>query len=393
MKTICFLLTAALCSAQAITIRASTVIDGKGGTTRNACVMIEGSRITRVAPCAGKPTYDLTGMTLMPGWIDVHVHPAWHFDQHERLFEGDESLDQQMLYATANVQATLNAGFTTVQSVGAKIDGPLRDAINRGVIQGPRLLTSLGQINENSGNPETIRKMVRQFAQDHADVIKIFATKSIRDGGTMSMSLDQIAAACGEARAQGLRAVVHAHASDGAQAVIRAGCTGIEHGTMLDNATLDLMKERGIYFDPNFLVLHNYIDNKPKFLGIGNYTDEGFAYMQKAMPLVADVIRRARAKGVMIIYGTDAVAGSHGRNYEEFIYRVNDGGEKPMDTIISATSMSAASLGLGDKIGTLAPGFEADLVAVAGNPLDDITAVRRVAFVMKGGKLIRYDPR
>jgi imidazolonepropionase-like amidohydrolase len=200
MKTFCFLLAAAIGSAQAITVRASTVIDGKGGMSRNACVSMEGSRITRVAPCAGKATYDLAGMTLMPGWIDAHVHPAWHFDEHDRLFEGEESLDRQMIYATANVQATLNAGFTTVQSVGAKIDGPLRDAINRGVIQGPRMLTSLGQINENSGDAETIRKIVRQFKQDGADVIKIFATKSIRDGGTMSMTLDQINAACGEAR-------------------------------------------------------------------------------------------------------------------------------------------------------------------------------------------------
>jgi imidazolonepropionase-like amidohydrolase len=187
-----------------------------------------------------------------------------------------------------------------------------------------------------------------------------------------------------------LRAVVHAHATDGARAAILAGCTGIEHGTMLDDATLDLMRERGVYFDPNFLVLHNYIDNKPKYLGIGNYNDEGFAYMEKALPMVADVLRRARAHHVMIVFGTDAVAGSHGRNFEEFIYRVKDGGDQPMDAIVSATSMAAASLRLGDKIGTVAPGFEADLVAVEGDPLEDITCVRKVAFVMKGGKVVKH---
>jgi imidazolonepropionase-like amidohydrolase len=394
---LCWIAVAAFCAGpvvigQAVVIKTNTLIDGKGGVQRNVNVVIEGSKIVRVEPGGrGKPSYDLSGMTLMPGWIDTHVHPSWHF-KNNRLFDGEESLDQQMLYTTANAQATLRAGFTTVQSIGAPIDKPLRDAINAGVIQGPRILTSIYQITEASGSPDKIRQIVQKGKQEGADVVKIFATKSIRDGGGISMTLDQIAAACGEAKAQGLRAVVHAHASDGAQAVIRAGCTGIEHGTFLDNATLDLMKERGIYFDPNFLVLHNYLENKPKFLGIGNYNEEGFAYMEKGLPMVADVIRRARARGVMLVLGTDAVAGSHGRNYEEFVYRVKDGGEKPMDAILSGTSVAAASLGLGSAIGSVAPGFEADLVAVEGNPLDDITAVRRVAFVMKGGKLIRYDP-
>jgi imidazolonepropionase-like amidohydrolase len=392
MKFCLFALCAALCAAQPIVIKTGTLIDGKGGVQRNVDVVIEGSKIVRVEAARGKATYDLSGMTLMPGWIDTHVHPSWHF-KNNRLVENEESLDQQMVYTVANAQATLRAGFTTVQSIGATIDKPLRDAINSGVIEGPRILTSIYQITEASGTPDQIRQIVRKGKQEGADVVKIFATKSIRDGGGISMSMDQIAAACGEAKAQGLRAVVHAHASDGAQAVIRAGCTGIEHGTFLDNATLDLMKERGIYFDPNFLVLHNYLDNKPKFLGIGNYNEEGFAYMQKALPQVADVIRRARAKGVMIVLGTDAVAGSHGRNYEEFVYRVKDGGEKPMDVLMSGTSVAAASLGLGKTVGTVAAGFEADLVAVDGNPLDDITAVRRAAFVMKGGKLVKYDPK
>jgi imidazolonepropionase-like amidohydrolase len=374
-------------------IRTGTLIDGKGGVQRNVSVVVEGSKIVRVEPGGrGKPSYDLSGMTLMPGWIDTHVHPSWHF-KNDRLVENEDSLDQQMLYTAANAQATLRAGFTTVQSIGAPIDKPLRDAINAGVIEGPRILTSIYQITETSGSPDQIRQIVRKGKAEGADVVKIFATKSIREGGGISMTLDQIAAACGEAKAQGLRAVVHAHASDGAQAVIKAGCTGIEHGTFLDNATLDLMKERGIYFDPNFLVLHNYLDNKPKFLGIGNYNEEGFAYMQKGLPLVADVLRRARAKGVMIVLGTDAVAGSHGRNFEEFIYRVKDGGDKPMDVLMSGTSVAAASLSLGSVVGTVAPGFEADLVAVPGNPLEDITAVRHAAFVMKGGKLIRYDPK
>jgi imidazolonepropionase-like amidohydrolase len=147
-----------------------------------------------------------------------------------------------------------------------------------------------------------------------------------------------------------------------------------------------------VYFDPNFLVLHNYLDNKAKFLGIGNYTEPGFAYMEKALPLVADVLRRARKAHVKVALGTDAVAGAHGRNAEEFIYRVRDGGDSPMDALLSGTSVAAESLGMADRIGSLAEGKEADIVAVDGNPLDDITAVRRVVFVMKHGRVYKDAP-
>jgi imidazolonepropionase-like amidohydrolase len=153
------------------------------------------------------------------------------------------------------------------------------------------------------------------------------------------------------------------------------------------------MAEHGTYFDPNFLVLHNYLENKPKFLGIGNYNEEGFAYMEKGIPMMADVIRKAMAHHVKIVLGTDAVAGSHGRNAEEFIYRVKDGGQPPMDAIVSGTSLAAEALRLNDKIGTIAEGMEADIVAVQGDPLKDITAVRNVVFVMKGGRVVKYTGR
>jgi imidazolonepropionase-like amidohydrolase len=377
------------CAAQTIVVHADRMLDGKGRMVRNATVTIEGSKIVKIGGHA-KANYDLKGMTLMPGWIDTHTHPTWHFDENGRFFQGRERPEESMRYAAENAKATLLAGFTTIQSLGALVDGPLRDSIDSGEREGPRIFTSLRQINERSGDPEKLREIVRQLKKDGADVVKLFATASIRDGGKQTMTTEQIDATCGEAKAQGLRAVVHAHAADGARAAILAGCTGIEHGTMLDDATLDLMRKKGVFFDPNFLVLHNYIDNKPKYLGIGNYNDEGFAYMEKALPLVSDVLRRARAHHVMIVFGTDAVAGSHGRNFEEFIYRVKDGGDKPMDAIVSATSMAARSLRMGDKIGTIAQGFEADLVAVEGNPLEDITAVRKVAFVMKGGKVVKH---
>jgi len=152
------------------------------------------------------------------------------------------------------------------------------------------------------------------------------------------------------------------------------------------------MADRGTYFDPNFLVLHNYLYKKPKFLGIGNYNEEGFAFMQEALPKIADVLRRARRYNVKVVFGTDAVAGAHGRNAEEFIYRVRDGKDKPMDALISAGSLAAESLGMKDEIGDIAPGYKADLVATAGNPLDDILNVRRVIFVMKGG-LVYREPK
>jgi imidazolonepropionase-like amidohydrolase len=385
---------ATLAYGQAVVVRTSTLLNGKGHVLKNTDLGIEGGRIVRVGAAKGKAAINLTGMTVMPGWIDTHIHATWYFNADGRLEQGGRGAkstpQQAALYAAANLYATLMGGFTTVQSVGAELDGDLRAQIAAGAIAGPRLLTSLGQVNENTGDPAQIRAYVRKMKADGADVVKLFATASIRDGGKMTMTPEQIAAACGEARAQGLRSVVHAHSSDGARAAVMAGCTSIEHGTFLDDATLELMAQRGVYFDPNFLVLHNYLDNKPKFLGIGNYTEEGFAAMEKGLPLVAEVLKRARAHRVKVVLGTDGVAGAHGRNAEEFIYRVQEGGDRPMDALTSGTSVAAESLGLADKIGSIAVGMQADLVAVEGDPLTDITAVRRVAFVMKGGKIYKY---
>src|SRR5436190_7058559 len=384
-------LCAALAAAQPIVIKTTTLIDGKGQVLRGKEIVIDNGRIVRVADSKQKPTIDLSGLTDMPGWIDTHVHPTWYFNKEGRLEQGPgrnaKSTPQQAaLFSAANLYATLMGGFTTVQSVGGELDADLRDQIEAGGMAGPRLITSLRSINENTGDPAKIREFVRKMKADGADVVKLFATASIRDGGKMTMTPEQIAAACGEAKAQGLRSVVHAHSSDGARAALMAGCTTIEHGTFLDDATLELMAQRGVYFDPNFLVLHNYLDNKPKFLGIANYNEEGFAAMEKGLPLVAEVLRRARAHRVKVVLGTDGVAGAHGRNAEEFIYRVKEGGDSPMDALTSAMSVAADSLGLGAKIGAVAEGMEADLVAVEGNPLEDIAAVRRVVFVMKHGK-------
>ena len=150
------------------------------------------------------------------------------------------------------------------------------------------------------------------------------------------------------------------------------------------------MAQHGTYYDPNFgLLLHNYIENKERFLGVGNFNEEGFAYMEKGIPIGIDTFKRAMARKIKFAFGTDVGAGGLGRNFEEFIYRIRDGGQPPMDAIISGTSRAAESIRLQDKIGTLAPGMEADIVAVDGNPLNDVTAFRHVVFVMKAGRVYK----
>jgi imidazolonepropionase-like amidohydrolase len=393
---LCVLLCATWAAAQPVVLKTSTILDGKGNVLTNRSIVIEDGKISRISGGGEKTTYDLSGLTVMPGWIDTHVHFAWHFDANNRLDDGSaskETPEVRALYAEAGAYATLMGGFTTIQSVGAEVDGPVRDLINSGQIPGPRIITSLRAIYDNTGTPEQIRAFVRKAKADGADVIKLFATASIRDGGKQTMSDEQIRAACSEAAAVGLRSVAHAHASSGAKAAVLAGCNSIEHGVLLDDETLKLIASHGVYFDPNFLVFHNYLDNKPKFLGIGNFTEEGFAFMQKAIPQVADVLKRSMALHMKLVIGTDATAGAHGHNAEEFIYRVKDGGQPPMDAIISGTSVAAESLRLGDKIGSIAPNMAADIVAVEGDPLKDITAVRRVVFVMRNGKVYKNAAR
>jgi quinoprotein glucose dehydrogenase len=389
---------AAHAQERAVTLRAGTLLDGRGDVQHNVLITVQNGRILTITTATpdARVDHDVSAFTVMPGGIDTHVHINWHFDPDGRthnLSQQEEPPDAALRYAEQNAVVTLRSGITTVQSLGASIDGALRDAIARGEAQGPRIITSLRSISERTGTPAEIRATVRTLRDDGAGVIKIFASASIRDGGPPTMSQDQLDAACGEARALGLRSAVHAHGPESAQRAILAGCTVIEHGALLDDATLDLMAERGTFYDPNIgLVLQNYLDNRERFLGIGNYTEEGFAHMERAVPLALAVFRNAIARpGIRIVFGTDAVAGAHGRNFEELIYRVQQGGQPAMAALISATSLAATSLGLGDSLGTLAPGFAADLIALEGNPAVDITALRRIRFVMKDGRVARDD--
>jgi imidazolonepropionase-like amidohydrolase len=370
-----------------IVIQTSTILDGKGGVLKDQQIVIEGPSIRTVAAGKAKADYDLRGLTVMPGWIDTHIHLNWHLDANNKSVSGGGKAEDMALATAADAWITLEGGFTTVQSVGSAIDANVRDMVARGILPGPRILTSLRQIQGTNGDPDALRALVRRTKQDGADVIKLFATSGLGAGGDQSMTDEQIQAVCGEAKAVGLRSVVHAIGDAGARAAVLAGCTSIEHGTFLKDETLDLMAQHGTFFDPNLLVLHNYLDNRQSF----TFDAAVLATLDKGIPPTEDVLRRARAHHVKVVFGTDAVAGSHGRNADEFIYRVRDAHDKPMDAVVSATSVSAESLGLGKEIGTVAPGFQADLVAIDGNPLEDITAVRRVVFVMKGGRVYRYQ--
>lgn len=375
-----------------IVLVAETVIDGSGKILHHTSILVEGNIIKSVGASipAGAVVYNLGNLTVTPGLIDTHAHILWHFDNGRLAGAGEPPL-QAILHGVDNAIVTLDNGFTTIQSPGSPDDKYLRDAIARGIIPGPRILTSLQPLMADSGDPDKLRQLVDERKAQGADFIKLFASKSIREGGGQTMTDAQLQAACGEANKLGMRTLVHAHAASAAKAASLAGCTSVEHGAFVTDDVFRLMAERGTYYDPNIgLVLQNYIANKEKYIGIGNYNEEGFADMVKGEAIVLETFKRAlKIPGLKIIYGTDAVAGAHGRNGEEYIARVQQGGEDPMAGILSATSLSAKSLRLDGEIGTIAPGMQADIIAMDGDPLKDPTAVRRVEFVMKGGTVFK----
>ena len=380
-------------------IRAARAIDGRGAVITNAEIVVQNGRIARIGPRgggavpAGARVIDLGARTVMPGLIDGHSHLTWYFNRQGRFHtanDGDTPV-QAMLAAAANASATLMAGFTTIQSPGSAEDRDLRDWIATQGLPGPRIITSMGAIQR--GSADTLRQLVRLRKEQGADIIKLFASGSIRDGGTPTLSDAQVAAVCGEARTLGLNVMVHEHADASIKSAVLGGCHEVTHGLFATQETLDLMAARGTWFQPQCeLVFTNYLGNRAKYEGIGNYNAEGFAVMERMLPVAPDVVRRALATpGLKVTYGTDAVAGAHGRNAEDMVCRVQKAGESPMHVIMAATSVNAASLGLGAKIGSLAAGYEADIIAVDGDPLADITSVRRVSFVMKGGVVHRND--
>ena len=377
----------------ATVIRASTVLDGAGATLKDVDITVRGGKIVAISKATSKAPagtiIDLRGnKTVLPGLIDAHSHITWYFNAQGRYHTNadGETPAQGLAAAVVNAHATLMAGFTTVQSPGSPEDLKVREMVEAQG-NGPRILTSLQALQ--SGDTARLRSLVQQRKQQGADLIKLFASASIRDGGTQTLTAEQVAAVCGEAKKQGLRTIVHAHSAESMRTVINAGCDQIEHGVFATQAELDLMAAKGTWFDPQCsLVFRNYLDNRAKYDGIGNYNEAGFAAMEKAIPMAAEAIRKAwNTKGLKMTYGTDAVAGAHGRNAEDLVCRVQSAGEPPMHALVSATSVTAQSMGLGDKIGRIKVGMDADIIALDGDQIKDITVVRKVGFVMRGGKV------
>jgi len=382
-----------------IVIAASELFDGHGHILHNTRIVIEGAKILSIelnAPSSPSPDYDLRGLTVLPGWIDAHVHITWIFGPDGKNAGQGGTTPEASYAAASNAYQTLMAGFTTVQSIGSLADIPLRDAIAKGQLPGPRILTSAEPImgrGEQTGTPEELRAFVQKQKAAGADLIKIFASGGMTRG-PMTLSQEQLNAICDEAKKQGLRTLVHAY-RDAVRAATIAGCTEIEHGLGATDDELKLMAEKGTYLDPQAgLLLENYIENKASYLAPPYFTEESFAAMLGLIPAHQEFLKRAsRIPGLKIVYGTDAVAGAHGRNAEDFIRRVRDCGVDPMSAMISANSLGAEALGMADQIGSIAPGLEADLIALDGDPAKDITAVRRVVFVMKAGVVYKNVAR
>jgi imidazolonepropionase-like amidohydrolase len=376
-----------------VVIVADRALDGRGGVLRNVRIGIAQGKITSLsAPAtAGIAPIDLRGYTVLPGWIDTHVHLDSHFDRSGRIAGRTEPPAEAALGIANNAWVTLMAGFTTVQSVGAFSEAPLRDMIRDRGFPGPRVLTSLAPIQGDSTfSSDSLRALVRRRKEQGADLIKIFASKSERVGAGPTFTEEQLRVLCGEAASLGMRTMVHAYRSQSAAAA-RAGCRQVEHLTYGTQADVDAVVKAGAFIGPQVgLVVQNYLENKARYLG-GGFTEEGMAIMERDLPLDFAVCTMAvKTPGAKVVFSTDATAGAHGRNAEELIGRVEHCGQSPMAALISASSLAAAAIGMADRLGVLAPGYDADIIAVDGDPVADITAVRRVVFVMRGGVVYKW---
>ena len=408
-------------------IKAGTLIDGTGGApVKNAVILIQGDRITavgaNVAIPRGATVIDLSGETVLPGFIDAHVHLVgrtigdgdW---QHSGLVESPAEL---ALLGAAHAQQTLEAGFTTVRVVGTPHFGDLalRNAINFGWLPGPRILGAgisfgirgghcdetdglwPGALGEEHGieagvanGEDEVRNAVRYMVKYGADVIKICATGGVLSPtdsvGSQQYTEDEMRVIVQTAAMLDRRVAAHAHGTAGIKAAVRAGVTSIEHGSLLDSEAVALMKEHGTYLVPTLLA---------------GFTVESLANAKGLPPVIAakalQVASRARqsfkmavAGGVKIALGTDAGVMRHGTNGREFelMVRYGGGGMSPMQAIVAGTLSGATLLGRDHDVGTVAVGKLADLVAVKGDPLQDIAVLQRVDFVMKGGAVFKRD--
>jgi imidazolonepropionase-like amidohydrolase len=379
--------------AAPVVILADRALDGRGDVLRNVRITVVQGKIVSVGESSPNTatTIDLRGYTVLPGWIDTHVHLDSHFDRTGRIAPRNEPPAEAALAIADNAWVTLMAGFTTVQSVGANSEAPLRDMIRDRGFPGPRLLTSLAPIQGDSSlSSDSLKALVRRRKEQGADLIKIFASKSQRVGAGPTFTEDQLHVLCMEATSLGLRTMVHAYRSQSAAAA-RAGCRQVEHLTYGTQSDIDAVVKAGAFIGPQVgLVVQNYLENKARYLG-GGFTEEGMAIMERDLPLDFAICSMAvKTPGAKVVFSTDATAGAHGRNAEELIGRVDHCGQSPMVALVSANSLAADAIGMGDRLGSLATGYDADIIALDGDPVADITAVRRVVFVMRGGVVYKW---
>jgi imidazolonepropionase-like amidohydrolase len=374
-----------------VIILARHALDGRGRELHDVRIRVSDGYISSLAG-NGAPVIDLRNYTVLPGWIDVHVHLASHFDSNGRIATDTEPAAEATLGIAQAAWDSLMGGFTTVQSVGDPSEKPLRDAIRDHGFPGPRVLTSLAPITGDSSlSPDQLRELVHARQRDGADLIKIFASGSQREGAKPTFTEAQLKILCDEARSLGLRSMVHAYRSQVAAAA-RAGCNEVEHMTYATDEEIAAAAAAGAYLSPQVgLVVQNYLKNKERYLGVGNYTNQGMATMERDLPQDFRVCTLAvHTPGSKVVFSTDATAGAHGRNAEEFLGRVAHCGQSPMAALVSANALAAEALGMQNRIGALAAGYEADIIALDGDPLKDLTAVRRVVFVMRGGIVYKW---
>ena len=375
--------------AQDTVLKTRLAIDGQGNVIRDAVIVIHDGRIVsvgangRVPP--GAREVDLTKFTVMPGLIDMHVHIAAHFDESSR-----ERPSITAFWAAENARKYLESGFTTLRSLGSSnlVDVDLRNAINAGLVPGPRLFVSGEPLAETAVKPAEgegpMREYVRRQVAANVDVIKIFGSLSSRAGGGPTYTLEQLKAAVDEAHKAGKPVAVHAHAAEAVRRAILAGADTVEHGALMDDAVIDLLVQKQVVYVPNLYLAEYYLANGQKF----HFNEEQLRYTRDFMKPRAEAFAKAVKKGARIVFGTDAVAGMAGHTAPEFERRVALG-MPAQQAITSATSTPAKVLGMAEKIGDLKPGMFADIIAVEGNPLEDIKALGRVTFVMKEGTIYK----